>query len=155
MLGSKNYFFMQDIETLKLKRIDVSTLLKIKGYREEQINIYLKAYDYFVLNSYDYDGATFVKDLCDIPNLDLDAMLHDYQYSVYNVAKSFKTKFLADWIYAKGQEKKGKGSYSSFSRFIGLSTVLSVFVPYTALKKRNKKIDNSIYSDYEKLIKTK
>lgn len=149
MLGSQSRWFHKDPEELKIKRLEIITLLKIKGYRSDQIEIYLKAYDYFCVNPDSYDGATIVKDLCDIPRLDLDAMLHDFHYIVYNVSKSFKTKFLADWIYAKGQESKGKGSYSSFSRFLGLTIVGLFFVPYTVLKKRNKNIDSMINEDYK------
>lgn len=153
MLGSKNKFFKQDLSTLEFKRSDVYALLRIKGYDEEQISIYLKAFNFFIEHKEDYDGATIVKDLCDIPDLDLDAMLHDYHYFKYNVAKSFITKQLADWIYAKGQEKKGKGSYSSFSRYLILAVIGIIWVPYTALKKRKMSIDNEIYNDYKKLIK--
>lgn len=138
---------------LNNKKKDVISLLKIKGYLDYEIEIYTKAYDYFCINKFDYDGATMVKDLCDTPDLDIDAMLHDYHYAQYNVSKSFKFKFMADWIYAKGQERKGKGSYSSFSRFLGLTIIGIFFVPYTLLKKRNKAINKEIYNDYKKLIK--
>lgn len=146
-------FFTQNYLTLKQKRFDVIKLLEIKGYSEVQIEVYLKAYDYFTFYPKDYDGATIVKDLCDLPRLDLDAMLHDYQFVKYNVAKSFYYKHLSNWIYAKGQERKGKGSYSSFTRFLGLCVLGIFFVPYTYIKKRNKKIDLEIINDYKKLIK--
>ncbi|KIQ22642.1 hypothetical protein RT99_05910 [Flavobacterium sp. MEB061] len=107
----------------------------IKGYNKLEISIYLKAFDYFCQNPTDFDGATVVKDLQDLPKLDLDAMLHDYQYSVQNVAATFYTKWYSDWLYAKGQERKGKGQYSSFSRFIGLTLIGIGFVPYANYKR--------------------
>lgn len=147
-------YFKKDKSTLDKIRFDISILLGLKGYNESEIGIYLKAFDYFTEFPNNYDGATIVKDLCDLPNLDLDAMLHDYQYDFYGSAKSFKTKFYSDWIYAKGQERKGKGSYSSFSRFLGLCVIGIFFVPYSYLKRRNQSNNTkAIKEDFKKLIK--
>lgn len=128
-------FFKQPIAKLFSSRRDVKQLLKIKGYKQHEIVIYLDAFDYFSNNIQFFDGATIVKDLCDIPDLDLDAMLHDYHYLKYKVGANFSTKWKADWTYAKGNERKGKGQYSAFSRFIGLTIIGIGFVPYTYLKK--------------------
>lgn len=154
MFGSKCTFFKQDARILLLKRRDVSRVLLAKGYDVQQASIYLKAYDYFCVNTAAYDGATIVKDLCDIYGLDLDAMLHDYQYIVCNAGANFVTKFKADWIYAKGMEKKGKGSYSSFSRFIGLTIIGIGFVPYAYFVrgKITREQHFRIDMNYEKLI---
>lgn len=147
-------YFKKDKETLGKIRLNVSTLLALKGYNESEIEVYLKAFDYFTEFPDNYDGATIVKDLCDLDGIDLDAMLHDYQYDFYGSAKSFKTKFYSDWIYAKGQERKGKGSYSSFSRFLGLCVIGLFFVPYSCLKRRNQANSiKSIKEDFNKLIK--
>lgn len=154
MMGSKNNFFKQDLATLEQKRSDVATLLKIKGYYDHQIEVYLKAFDYFIKNSEEYDGATIVKDLQDIPHLDLDAMLHDYHYLVSNVAANFYTKWYADWLYAKGQERKGKGQYSSFSRFLGLTIIGIGFVPYANYIRGDISIKQKIdfFKNYEALM---
>ena len=153
MLGSKSPFFLQSPEVLSKAKGDLYTLLRLKGYYLDQVAIYTKAYDYFCQNPDGFDGATIVKDLCDIPGLDLDAMLHDYHYINYNVAASFTTKWKADWLYAKGNERKGKGQYSAFSRFVGLTIVGIGFVPY-ARWKRGKNINKADFlKEYEILIK--
>jgi hypothetical protein len=140
MLFSKNCFFKQNKAYLKVKRIDIYNLLLIKEYTSIQSKIYLKAYDYFTDSPNEFDGATIVKDLNDIPELDLDAMLHDYHYLKYNVASSLKYKILADWLYTKQQEKKGKGLYSSISRLILLS-IFGFFITLFSLIKRGKITD--------------
>ena len=130
-------------------------LLTAKAYFVEQIAIYEKAYDYFCENPKSFDGATIVKDLIDIPGLDLDAMLHDYMYLTYGIAANFYTKWKADWLYAKGQERKGKGQYSAFSRFVGLTIIGIAFVPYTNYKKGNVTENNKkiFLEDYKILTK--
>jgi len=155
MIGSKSTFFVQDPEILKIYRIQVVSILEIKGYDTNEINVYLKAFDYFCLNCNEFDGATVVKDLQDLPKLDLDAMLHDYQYLVQNVASTFYTKWFADWLYAKGQERKGKGQYSSFSRFIGLTIIGLFFVPYASYKRGeiSLKQEKEFIEDYNTLMK--
>lgn len=155
MIGSNNKYFKQSTEVLLKKRIQVQTYLEIKEYSKFEIEIYLKAYDYFSKEINEYDGATIVKDLVDLPHLDLDAMLHDYHYIVYRSATNFSTKWKADWIYAKGMERKGKGQYSAFSRLAILTVIGVVFVPYAYLKrgKMNCLDEDRIDEDYEKLIR--
>lgn len=154
MLGSKSNFFSQSVEVLSLKRRQVNQLLNMKGYNEKQIDIYIKAYNYFCINPSQFDGATIVKDLIDVPGLDLDAMLHDYHYIVHNTAANFGTKWKADWLYSKGIERKGKGQYSAFSRFIGLTIIGIGFVAFAFYKrgkiKENQKTD--FLKEYKILI---
>ena len=152
MLGSKSNFFNQSTQVLKNARANAYTILRVKGYYLDEVDIYMKAFDYFSQNPEQFDGATVVKDLVDIPGLDLDAMLHDYQYIHHNVAASFVTKWKADWLYAKGNERKGKGQYSAFSRFIGLTIVGIGFVPYVRIK-RGKTINRTVFlEEYNTLI---
>jgi len=155
MIGSKSTFFAQDSEILKIYRRQVISILEIKDYDTEEINVYLKAFDYFCLNCNEFDGATVVKDLQDLPKLDIDAMLHDYQYLVQNVASTFYTKWYSDWLYAKGQERKGKGQYSSFSRFIGLTIIGLFFVPYASYKRGEISMnqEKEFFNDYNTLMK--
>lgn len=155
MLGSKNNFFFQSPEILKHKGFDVDDLLRLKGYNSKQIAIYLEAYNYFKENPDRYDGATIVKDLIDIPGLDLDAMLHDYHYIVFNAAAHLGCKWKADWLYVKGMEKKGKGSYSCYSRFVGLTTFGSLFAIYARLKRGKMTQKDLLKSHYKLLLKTK
>jgi hypothetical protein len=42
-------------------------------------------------------------------------------------------KWQADWLLAKGGERKGKGSYSSY-KFVGLTIATLVFTPYSYFK---------------------
>lgn len=134
MLGSKNMFFYQSPSELSNRRVDVICLLTIKGYNERQIALYLEAYDYFIINPSGYDGATAVKDLCDIPGLDLDAMLHDYHYLAFNAAAHAKYKEMSDVIFKTGIAKKGKSAYSSWSRKAGLW----IASPYLIIRARLK-----------------
>lgn len=135
MLGSRNNFFRKSNRKLRAERVKVFKTLQLKGYKLSKINIYLHAFDYFCVHKDKFDGATIVKDLIDIPGLDLDAMLHDYLYVSYNAAANFKTKFWADWIYFKGMERKGKDNVAAFVRFFLLTITGVVYVPYTYLKK--------------------
>lgn len=134
MLGSSNNFFYQPSIILKSKRKDVETLLLIKGYNQNQIDIYLNAYDYFTDNVKDFDGATFVNDLVDIygvsgfDGLDLDAMLHDWHYIMFRAGSNAKYKKMADEIFKCGILKKGKSKWSSWTRFAGLSIITPIFV---------------------------
>jgi hypothetical protein len=127
----------------------------MKGYDLNEASLYLKSFDFFCQNPTEFDGATIVKDLVDLNGLDLDAMLHDFQYIHYKAATNFVTKWKSDWMYAKGIERKGKGQYSAFSRFIGLTIGGILFVPY-AIYKRGW-MDNysklNINNDYMLLIK--
>jgi hypothetical protein len=124
-------------------------LLNAKGYEREEIKVYKKAFLFFALNPNEFDGASYSKDLCDIKGLDLDAMLHDYHYSNCNANSNFATKWKADWMFAKGMERKGKSQYSSFGRFVGLTIVGLFIVPFN-WKKANKE---EIEKDYKILIK--
>jgi len=124
-------------------------LLNAKDYNSNEIKVYKKAFLFFAVNPNEFDGASFSKDLCDIKGIDLDAMLHDYHYSNCNANSSFATKWKADWIFAKGMERKGKSQYSAFSRFAGLTIVGLFIVPFKSKKVNREEIEK----DYEILIK--
>jgi hypothetical protein len=127
MLLSKNSFFKQEASVLKRKREEVKRLLYFK---EVHSSVYLKAYDYFCENKMDFDGATIVKDLDDIPELDLNAMLHDYRYLTdFGIFKKFKW----DWEYFQGMNKLGKGYRTG--RYIALTLSSIVFIPYKLIKR--------------------
>lgn len=135
MLGSKNTYFRQNAYTLEGKWVNIYNLLFAKGYSKAEIGIYEKAYFYFCDNPKEFDGATLVKDLCDIPGLDLDAMLHDYHYIVYNAGANLLSKKQADLIYASGMRRKGKNKYSAYSRLFGLSVIDIPFVVWATIRK--------------------
>ena len=127
MFFSRNEFFKHSTEILAIKRIDVYNLLIIK---EINPTIYLQAYDYFCKNTSGFDGATIVKDLPDIPHLDLNAMIHDYRYLTdFGVVNKFKW----DYEYFEGMNNLGKGY--RIGRFFGLILSSIFFIPYKYLKK--------------------
>lgn len=117
----KNNFFLQPIETISEKRNDVIEYLRIKGVDNEK---YLKAYDYFVINSTQFDGATIVKDLNDLPHLPLAAMLHDYEYIItlksVHWTNWIQTKVRLDWEYGQNLESLGKGTWIPYARVVSL-----------------------------------
>jgi hypothetical protein len=134
MIGSQSDFFSKPKEILSKSRNKLIAILDLKGYLPDEIAVYLRAFDYFCAHPLEFDGATIVKDLVDIPGLDIDSMLHDFHYGSYNVRSSFRLKWQADWLFAKGNERKGKGSYSSFSRFIALTLIGIVYIPYSRIR---------------------
>jgi hypothetical protein len=130
MFFSRNNFFQQSESALSERRIDVHRLLYFKGIDSTN---YLSAYDYFCKNKKEFDGATLVKDLNDIPELDLNAMLHDYRYLTdFGVIK----KFTWDYEYFQGMNDLGKGY--RLGRYIGLLLSSIFFIPYKLIKKLNK-----------------
>jgi len=134
MFGSRSKYFHQSHHVLSKNRRDMVTYLTIKGYTEAEIKPYTDAYDYFCYHPSEFDGATIVKDLVDLYDLDLDAMLHDYEYIVHKAGHNFKDKWTSDLRYAKGIDRKGKSAYAAWSRFVGLLLTGILFVPYTNIK---------------------
>lgn len=141
MLGSSNNFFKQPEKVLMNKRNTVMILLDSKDYTEEQIDIYLSAYDYFVENPTAYDGATVVNELNDVfgvhgyDGLDLDAMLHDWHYLYFKAGTNLKYKKIADKIFRYGIKRKGKSKWSSWTRYVGLRIVSIPFVIFAKYKR--------------------
>lgn len=130
-LKSNSNFFLQSIDILLYKRNDIEHLLKIKGRDESEIKHYLDAYDFFCEFNTDYDGATFVKDLDDIPDLDLDAMVHDYD-CILGANRNYEKWYHAIWIYYENMRKNGKGN--QILRALGLIIIGLLFVPYCIIK---------------------
>ena len=127
MLGSKNNTFYKTRTELDSIYYNMDVLLRLKGRSEDERWKYKKAFTYFRTFPHKFDGATIVKDLNDLPNLDLDAMLHDYEY-LCGANKSFKRKWKADLDYIRNMEKNGKGI--RVFRLILLTLTGIVFVPY-------------------------
>lgn len=129
-LRSKSDFFKQDRISLAVWRDRIDNLLIIKVRSKKDIEDYLKAYDFFCKNYKKFDGATFVKDLNDIPILDLDAMLHDYKCLI-GANRSYKLWYIETWNYFENMRKNGKGN--QILRALGLCVIGVVFVPYCYL----------------------
>ena len=128
---SKSDFFKQDRETLAEYRYQLRMMLKYKGRNESEIDLYIEAYDFFCRFTTKFDGATIVKDLVDIEELDLDAMVHDYEY-INGANRSFIKKWNADIRYIKNMEANGKGI--RVFRFLILTLLGIFFVPYCYIK---------------------
>jgi hypothetical protein len=125
--GSRSYYFFKSQFVLDENWKEIEHLLILKGHTWQNISKYRSAYDYFCAYPMQYDGATIVKDLCDIPELDLDAMLHDYE------SITFASRDMQKWIisavdYFKNMAKNGKGN--QVIRLVGLLIIGLFFVPY-------------------------
>ena len=131
-----NKFFQQPLEVLVEKRIDVIEYLRIKGVENTR---YLKAYDYFATHNKEFDGATIVKDLNDLPDLPLAAMVHDFGYLIElkkaRFSKWLQTKIKLDWKYGQDLESLGKGTWIPYIRAISL-IVTSPFYPLFIIYKK-------------------
>lgn len=132
MFGSKNNTFKKSKQELAQLREDLQKLLVLKGRSYKDIRSYVVAFDYFCYFPERFDGATIVKDLNDLPNLDLDAMYHDFQYIFEGANRNFIKKFKSDLKYIKNMEKNGKGI--RVTRFLLLTLSGIIFVPYSIIK---------------------
>ena len=109
----------------------IETLLLIKGRSIQDIDNYKIAFNFFVENPTLYDGATIVKDLEDLPRLDLDAMLHDFECIVF-AKKNYKEWCKSAWRYFENMRKNGKGN--QITRLIGIVIIGAFWLPYSKIK---------------------
>ena len=140
MFWSKDYTFKKSKQELDILRKNVKAYLNIKERKMSDISDYLNAFDYFTVHSDKFDGATIVKDLVDIGELDLDAMVHDYDY-INGANRNFIKKWKADIKYIKNMERNGKGI--RVFRLLLLTIIGIVFVPYCFIKYKIKKYLNN------------
>ena len=131
MFWSRDDTFKKSKTELDILRKNVKAYLHIKERNISDISDYLNAFDYFTVHSDKFDGATIVKDLVDIGELDLDAMVHDYDY-INGANRNFIKKWKADIKYIKNMERNGKG-IRVFRLFL-LTIIGIVFVPYCFIK---------------------
>ena len=133
----RNRFFLQNSTVLAEKRKEVIEYLRIKGIDNKR---YLQAYDYFATHNEEFDGATIVKDLDDLPDLPLAAMVHDWRYVhillKYNGWRWLKIKVRFDWEYGKNLEALGKGAWVPYVRAVGLIISTPLYPIYKLIKKR-------------------
>lgn len=136
MYGSKNSFFKQRKSELVICKKKVSTILQLKERDKVVVKEYLTAFDFFCKNPSEYDGATIVKDLVDIRKnkyyLDIDAMLHDYEY-VVGKADTIKDRFICDYKYIRNMELNGKGI--RVPRMIILTTYGLITISYKKIRR--------------------
>lgn len=143
---SNNNYFKKPAITHKLNRGKVKYYLEeIKGYSPAQANIYLAAYDYFVINPEEFDGATMTEDLCDVKGLELTAMLHDYLYIALNASASLHFIRLADKLFFQEMKRMDKSSWNLGYRKFALWCVRRYWVWFCVkFKYRKMTIDNQI-----------
>ena len=127
MFWSKDNTFKKSKQELNILRKNIKAYLHIKERKMSDITDYLNAFDYFIGHPNEFDGATIVKDLVDIGELDLDAMVHDYDY-IHGANRNFIKKWKADIKYIKNMERNGKG-IRIFRLFL-LTITGIIFVPY-------------------------
>lgn len=140
MLGSESDFFYSNNEELDIKKNLMIEFLKNHKTSDEVVGIYKDAFDYFIKNPENFDGATILKDVKVVPNLDIFAMLHDYLYIYLNVSVNWKYKFIADKIYAEEMERCGLPWEVTWVRFSLLLLTHLLFTPYEYL--RGKRMNN-------------
>ena len=133
MFWSKDDTFKKSKQELDILRKNIKAYLHIKERKMSDISDYLNAFDYFTIHSDKFDGATIVKDLVDIGELDLDAMVHDYDY-INGANRNFIKKWKADIKYIKNMERNGKGI--RVFRLLLLTVIGIVFVPYCIIKNK-------------------
>ena len=131
MFWSRDDTFKKSKTELDILRKNIKAYLHIKERKMSDISDYLNAFDYFVEHPTEFDGATIVKDLVDIGELDLDAMVHDYDY-INGANRNFIKKWKADIKYIKNMERNGKGI--RVFRLLLLTIIGIVFVPYCFIK---------------------
>lgn len=128
ILSNNDYFKSRSALILHHNWRLIEQYLQLKGYGWPEVEVYKKAYDYFSIHPYEFDGATKTEDLYDLFNLDLDAMLHDYHYIVYNVSASFKYTKIADRLFFKETLRKSKSTWNAGFRNFLLQTKTYVFL---------------------------
>ena len=131
MFWSRDDTFKKSKTELDILRKNIKAYLHIKERKMSDISEYLNAFDYFRNKPDKFDGATIVKDLVDIGELDLDAMVHDYDY-INGANRNFIKKWKADIKYIKNMERNGKGI--RVFRLLLLTIIGIFFVPYCFIK---------------------
>lgn len=130
-----NTFFKKSKQELFIKRNELITLLKIKGFTINYILGILEAFDYFIENPDNFDGATAVQDLYDFDILDLKALVHDYLFDRYNCGASFSYRKKADKLYAKMHDNFHNGDLEKITRYIGLQLIAKPHLIITVIKR--------------------
>ncbi|MBO2546085.1 hypothetical protein J0871_16840 [Salegentibacter sp. BDJ18] len=149
---SRNNYFQKPAITHKLNRGKIKYYLEqIKGYSQTQANIYLAAYDYFVRNPEQFDGATKTEDLYDLEGLELAAMLHDWLYIYLNASASYKYTWYADKLMRSEMRRMHKSSWNTGARFVLLLLKsIAGFPMYCRfIKKRKMSLQDKM--DFEKI----
>lgn len=127
---SKSTVFERSTEELDTLESDLIKLLSLKKRTTQDIQLYKDAFLFFRHYTTKFDGATIAKDLEDLPKLDADAVVHDYECLI-GANRNYIKWFKAAWRYFENMRKNGKGN--QIFRLLLLFIVGIFFVPYCYL----------------------
>ncbi len=111
LIKSKSDFFKQDYTVLMKKKKQMEIVLGFKDFSELEIGFFEDAYDYFVVNPSEYDGATASQDLYDLPGIEFPPVSHDFDYVAKNCMSSLKYTRISDKILFYNMKKMGASKY--------------------------------------------
>lgn len=132
VIGDSVNVFFSTKEELKDLKNHMLVLLEVKNRSKEDIALYLSAFSYFEAHPNSYTEGIVLKDLDDLPNLDLDTMVREYNY-IQGANLSFSSKWKEDVRYIENMKKQGKG-VRLFRLFL-LTLIGILYVPYCNLKR--------------------
>ena len=127
---SKSTFFLKSKEELAKNWYLLELVLIDFRFTQKEILNFSRAYNYFIENPNEFDGATIVRDLNTIKGLDAPAMVHDYRYIL---AYGVKDRLKADKEYLRNMIKLGVHPISAYLRF-SLLIFLNISGIYTIYK---------------------
>jgi hypothetical protein len=119
---SKSTFFLKSKEELAKKWYLLEITLIDFKFTEHEIKGFKNAYNFFLENPYEFDGATIVRDLNTINELDAPAMLHDFKYIF---SRGIKHRLKYDKEYLDNMIKLEVHPISAYLRF-GLLIFLNI-----------------------------
>ena len=127
--SSKSTFFLKSKQELAKKWYLLELGLRDFKFTGQEIIEFSRAYNYFIENPKEFDGATIVRDLNTINELDAPAMLHDYRYIL---ASGIKDRLKADNEYLLNMIKLGVHPVSAYLRyflliFLNISGIYKIF----------------------------
>lgn len=154
LFTSYSGYFLQGKEILAEERKRIDLYLQLKGYDLSQRAIYLRAFDYFSMFPEEFDGATMTEDLCDLPGIDLDAMLHDWLYIAYNVAGNYYYIWLADKLIRAEMRKKGKSTINGGLRFVLLTVKTLLLYPAASYLFRGRRMTRELKVEVASIYRT-
>jgi hypothetical protein len=127
--NSKSNFFYQNTEILAKKWYLLELGLRDFSFTQKEILNFYRAYNYFTENPKEFDGATIVRDLNTIKDLDAPAMVHDYRYILAN---GITDRLRADKDYLKNMLKLGVHPITAYLRaymliFLNISQIYTIY----------------------------
>lgn len=104
----------------------------LEDFKVQNLWWFVEAYDYFMKNPSQFDGATIVKDIPTINALDAPAMLHDYQYIQIDfwTRRGFVQKIQCDWSYGRNMEQLGVLPIIAYTRAVLLIVSTPLYYIY-------------------------